>query len=29
MLGNGWTIEVITHILKNMELWSLGTLGTY
>ena len=20
MLGNGWTIEVITHILKNMEL---------
>ena len=20
MLGNGWTIDVITHILKNMEL---------
>lgn len=20
MLGNGWTVDVITHILKNMEL---------
>jgi len=20
MIGNGWTIEVITHILNNMEL---------
>ena len=20
MLGNGWTIDVITHIMKNMEL---------
>jgi site-specific DNA-cytosine methylase len=20
MLGNGWTIEVITHILKNMDV---------
>ena len=20
MLGNGWTIEVITHILKNMDI---------